>query len=110
MGEPPVLAGAVHVTVADALPAVAVPMVGAPGAVAAAAGVIVLELVEAALVPIALVAVTTKCTGVPVARALTTRLVVVPSGVARRAPTWMFVPLSTCTEYLDIGDPPSLAG
>jgi hypothetical protein len=35
MAEPPSLAGAVHVTVACALPAVAVPMVGAPGAVAA---------------------------------------------------------------------------
>src|SRR6516225_4033467 len=36
MVEPPSLLGAVHVTVAWALPPVAVPMVGAPGAVLAA--------------------------------------------------------------------------
>ena len=34
MAEPPLLAGAVKVTLACALPAVAVPMVGAPGTTA----------------------------------------------------------------------------
>ena len=34
MASPPLLAGAVQVTVADPLPAVAVPTVGAPGVVA----------------------------------------------------------------------------
>ena len=43
-GRPPLLAGAVQVTVADAVPAVAVPMVGAPGVVA---GVTELEAAEA---------------------------------------------------------------
>jgi hypothetical protein len=33
IGLPPLLAGAVHVAVADPFPAVATPMVGAPGAV-----------------------------------------------------------------------------
>jgi hypothetical protein len=37
MGESPLLAGAVKVTVADVSPAVAVPMVGAPGTVCAKA-------------------------------------------------------------------------
>ena len=58
MGEPPSLAGAVQVTVACAVPAVAVPMVGAPGTVAAEAGVTELEAAEAGPVPMALVALT----------------------------------------------------
>ena len=37
IADPPLLPGAVQRTVADALPAVAVPMVGAPGALPAAA-------------------------------------------------------------------------
>jgi hypothetical protein len=55
IAEPPVLAGAVKVTVACALPAVAVPMVGAPGT---ADGVTPLEAADAAPVPTAFVAVT----------------------------------------------------
>ena len=51
----PLLAGAVHDTVADALPAVAATAVGVPGAVA---GVTELDAAEAADVPIAFVAVT----------------------------------------------------
>lgn len=50
-------AGAVKLTVACPLPGVAVPMVGAPGAVA---GVAALEAADAGPVPIALVAVTVK--------------------------------------------------
>ena len=60
MALPPSEAGAVQVTVALASPAVAVPMVGAPGTVAAAVGVTELEAAEAAPVPMALVAVTVK--------------------------------------------------
>lgn len=56
--------GAVNVTVADALPAVAVPIVGAPGTVA---GVTTFEAAEAGPVPTALVAVTVQDTGVPFA-------------------------------------------
>jgi hypothetical protein len=47
--------GAVNVTVALALPGVAVPIVGDPGTVSA--GVTLLDAAEAALVPTALVAV-----------------------------------------------------
>ena len=57
MAEPPLLAGAVNVTVACALPAVAVPIVGAPGTVA---GVTLFEAAEAGPVPSAFVAVTVK--------------------------------------------------
>ena len=61
MALPPLEAGAVQLTVAWALPAVAVAPVGAPGAVAAgAAGVTPLEGAEAGLVPAAFVAVTVK--------------------------------------------------
>jgi hypothetical protein len=38
---PPLLAGAVHETVADAFPAVATPIVGAPGTVALGGGIVV---------------------------------------------------------------------
>ena len=46
MALPPLEAGAVQVTVAEALPAVAVPMVGAPGTVAGAVGVTELEAAD----------------------------------------------------------------
>ena len=54
---PPFDAGAVKLTVACALPGVAVPIVGAPGTVVAA-GVTLLEAADAAPVPIAFVAFT----------------------------------------------------
>ena len=57
IAEPASEAGPVKVTVAWALPAVAVPIVGAPGTVA---GVTLLDGAEAAPVPTALVAVTVK--------------------------------------------------
>ena len=60
MAEPPLLAGAVQVTVAEALPAVAVPMVGAPGTVAGAVGVTEFDGAEAAPVPTELIAATVK--------------------------------------------------
>ena len=53
----PLLAGAVHDTVAEVLPGVPVTPVGAPGTVA---GVTELDAVDAPLVPTALVAVTVK--------------------------------------------------
>ena len=55
---PPLLAGEVNVTVACVLPAVAVPIVGAPGTVGV--GVTGFDANEAAPVPTALVAVTVK--------------------------------------------------
>ena len=60
MAAPPLSAGAVHWTVAEPLPAVAVPMVGAPGAVTPLVGVTVLEEAEKAPVPALLVAATWK--------------------------------------------------
>ena len=59
IGLPP-LPGAVHDTVTDPTPAVAVTAVGANGTVAAAAGVTALEATDAGLVPTALVAFTVK--------------------------------------------------
>ena len=57
MAEPPLLLGALNVTVASPLPLVAVPMVGASGVVA---GTTELLVPEEILVPTSLVAVTVK--------------------------------------------------
>ena len=57
MVAPPLDAGGVKVTLAWALPAVAVPMVGAPGAVV---GVTAFEAADDGPVPTLLVAVTLK--------------------------------------------------
>ena len=65
---PPVLPGAVKVTVACALPAVAVPMVGAVGTVA---GVTLFDAADGALLPIALVAMTVQVTGMPLVNPIT---------------------------------------
>jgi hypothetical protein len=55
MAEPPSLAGAVNATVACELPAVAVPIVGAPGT---AEGVTLFDAADGAPVPTALMAAT----------------------------------------------------
>ena len=68
MTLPPVLPGAVKVTVACALPAVAVPMVGALGTVA---GVTLFDAADGTLLPIALVAITVQVTGVPLVKPIT---------------------------------------
>src|SRR5664280_2027073 len=60
MAEPPLSAGGVQRTVAEALPAVAATPLGAPGAVAVAVGVTAVEGAEGGLVPATLVAVTVK--------------------------------------------------
>jgi hypothetical protein len=65
MELPPSLVGAVQVTEAEALPAVADTPVGAPGTFA---GVTAVEAAEAAPVPLALVAVTVNVYGVPLVR------------------------------------------
>ena len=62
------LAGTVKLTVALAFPAIAVPIVGAPGTVA---GMTLLEAADAAPVPAPLVAVTVKVYGVPFVSPLT---------------------------------------
>ena len=68
MALPPLLAGAVKLTVTWPLPAIAVPTVGAPGMVA---GVTLLDAVDAAPVPFALVALTVKVNALPLARPVT---------------------------------------
>jgi hypothetical protein len=68
MGLPPVEPGALKVMVACALPAVAVPIVGAPGTVA---GVTELDEADAVLVPAAFVAVTVKVYAVPFVKPVT---------------------------------------
>src|SRR5207342_3876185 len=110
MALPPVFAGAVHRAVAltapPATPDVAVPMTGAPGTVA---GVTLFDDADAALVPMALVAVTVKWYVVPLVNPVTTRLVAAaPAG--RRAPTCAFAALSTRTLYPVMAEPPLLAG
>jgi hypothetical protein len=72
------LAGAVKLTVALLFPAVAVPIVGAPGTVA---GVTLLEAAEDEPVPTPLVAVTVKVYGVPLVNPLTMRGLAPPETV-----------------------------
>ena len=57
MADPPLEAGAVKLTLAEALPRVAVAPVGAPGTVTGVTG---LDAPEAGPVPMALVALTVK--------------------------------------------------
>ena len=68
---PPLLAGGVKATEAVELPAVAAPMVGAPGTVAPVVGVTLFEAAEAAPVPIALIATTVNVYAVPLVRPVT---------------------------------------
>jgi hypothetical protein len=65
---PPLLAGAVKLTVACALPALAATAVGAPGTVA---GVTAVDELLAAPLPMALVATTLKVYAVPLTRPVT---------------------------------------
>ena len=97
MAEPP-LAGAVQVhRRRGGTAAVAVPIAGAAGAVAAAAGVTTLDDAEKAPVPTVLMAATWNVTGVPFTSPVTTRLVA-PAPAGRRAPTWTLAALTTFTE------------
>ncbi len=68
IAEPPFETGALKVMVACPLPAVAVPIVGAPGTVE---GTIELLVAEAVLVPLAFVAVTVNVYVVPLLRPVT---------------------------------------
>src|SRR5674536_279389 len=84
---PPLAAGAVHVTVAEALPAVTGPIVGAAGTVT---GVTAAERAEAGPIPPALVAATENVYAVPLVRPGTSRLVEV-AGVVRVCAGWVAV-------------------
>ena len=83
MALPPLFVGAVQVTVAWALPPVAVPIVGAPGTVA---GVTELDAAEAALLPMALVAKTVNVYAVPLVRPVTVAVKVEPPTVVVAPP------------------------
>ena len=76
IAEPPSLAGAVHETVAEALPAMAVPIVGASATIA---GVTVFDGAEFSPGPVALTARTVKLYAVPLVSPVTTELVA-PAG------------------------------
>ena len=69
---PPLLTGAVKLTLAVELPAVAAAAVGAPGTVA---GVTLFDAVDGALEPAAFVAITVKVYGVPFVSPVTTCVV-----------------------------------
>ena len=71
IGLPPSDAGALKLTLACALPPVAVPIVGAPGAVAGAVGVTLFDAADAGLVPTAFVAVTLNVYAVPLVNPVT---------------------------------------
>ena len=107
IADPPLLAGAVHRTVAEALPAVAVPIAGAPGA-STAAGVTVFDTAESAPWPTALIARTRKVYAVPLVSPVTARAVAV-AGATRAAP-WTTPFTRTSTWYPVIGEPPVAAG
>ena len=68
MADEPATPGAIQVTVAVALPRVAVTLVGAPGTVV---GVTDAEAAEAALAPAALVALSVKVYAVPFVKPVT---------------------------------------
>jgi hypothetical protein len=74
IGEPPLLAGAVHVSATCELPAVPVTAVGAPGV---PAGVTPLDAVEKLPVPTALIAATLKKYVVPFVSPVAVHAVVV---------------------------------
>jgi hypothetical protein len=80
IAEPPLLVGAVNAMLAEALPAVAAPMVGAAATVAAAAGVTPAVL-DAAPVPTTFVAVTEQLYAVPLVNAPTLIGLVLPVAV-----------------------------
>jgi hypothetical protein len=69
---PPVLAGAVQLTVAEALPVVGAPIVGAPGVVA---GVTLVEELENNPEPMMLMAATVNVYASPLVRLVTMQLV-----------------------------------
>ena len=103
ISEPPLLAGAVHLAVAEALPGTAVTLVGAPGAVTGALGVVAALATDAGEVPAALVEVTVNVYAVPL---------VSPVIVAVIAPVVVAVlpPGAAVIVYSMIREPPSLTG
>jgi hypothetical protein len=99
IADPPLLVGAVNVTVARAFPAVAVPIVGAPGPVE---GVTEFEGELGKLLPVAFVAITVKVYAVPLVSPVTVIGLVEPVPV--------ILPGVEVAVYPVIADPPLLAG
>ena len=81
MALPPLLAGAVKLTVTCALPDIAAPIIGAPGTVA---GVTLFDADDARLLPTAFVAFTLHVTATPLVRPTT--VIGEPADVALCAP------------------------
>jgi hypothetical protein len=111
MVGPPLLAGAVHETLAEPLPAVAETPVGAPGMLPGTtgsdgdnpvAGMTAADGDDVALLPAALVATTVKVYAVPLVRPLTTQGLVVHDAVAP--------PGDAVTVYPVIVPPPLFVG
>jgi hypothetical protein len=98
IAAPPSLAGAENAMLACAAPAVAVPMVGAPGTVA---GVTLFDAADAGPVPTPLVAVTVNVYAVPLARPATVQ------GEVAHVPV---CPPEDVAVYDVIAEPPLLAG
>jgi hypothetical protein len=84
--EPPSEAGAVKLIFACALPAVALTAVGAPGTVAAIAGVMLLDAADAGPVPTLLVAPTVQVYAVPFVRPVTVNELAAPDFVTAPGP------------------------
>ena len=103
IAEPPLLAGGVHDTEASPLPAVAVPIVGAPGAVSTAVGVVEFDAPEAGESPAAFIATTVKVYSVSLVRPVT--VAVVAPVVSAVTP-----PGEEVTVYFVIAEPPLLVG
>jgi hypothetical protein len=99
IADPPLLAGAVNVIVAEPFPAVAETAVGASGTVT---GVTEFDAVDDALVPIELVAVTVKVYAAP----LTRPLIVIGAPLLDA----LNPPVFDVAVYVVIVDPPVLAG
>jgi hypothetical protein len=99
IAEPPLLTGAVNVTVTWPLPAVAVPIVGAPGTVD---GVTEFEATLGRPVPLAFVAVTVKVYAVPLMSTITV--------IGLAVPVEVIPPGFEVTVYPVIAEPPLLDG
>jgi hypothetical protein len=106
IGDPPLLAGAVQLTTAEALPRTGIPMVGAPGT---PTGVTEAERADEALLPTALTATTPNVYVVPLVRPVTVMLIAVAGAWTVRTGV-VALPTNTCTSNRVIGDPPLLAG
>jgi len=100
IAEPPLLAGAVKLTVALPLLTVAEILVGAPGAIGA--GVTADDTLEAVPVPRELVAVTVKVYAVPLVSPITV--------IGDDVPVAVKLPGEEVTVYPVIADPPVFAG